>query len=109
MTFSRLGVKLKPVLNMRGKIEYNHFSEHQHGGLLIRNPRIEGEEHQELLPVGLTVQYNDFSNNRGVFAVSLGLSQYAEKRTQYLLFTRNFVRYNRIHEPFETGIGESLR
>lgn len=100
---------MKPVLNMRGKIEYNHFSEHAYGGLLIKNPRIEGEEHQELLPVSLTVQYNDFSNNRGVFAVSLGLSPYAEKGIQYLLFTRNFVRYNRIHEPFETGIGESLR
>ncbi|XP_034245120.1 protein bark beetle isoform X3 [Thrips palmi] len=105
----RLGIKMKPVLNMKGKIEYNHFTEHAYGGLLIRNPRIEGEEHQELLPVSLTVQYNDFSNNKGVFAVSLGLNQYAEKGTQYLLFTRNFVRYNRIHEPYETGIGESLR
>lgn len=105
----RLGIKLKPVLNMEGRIEYNHFSKHTYGGLLIRNPRIDGEEHQELMPVSLTVQSNEFYNNKGVFVVSLGLSQYAERNTQYLLFTRNFVRYNRIREPFETGIGESSR
>jgi len=69
---------------------------------MIKNPLGWEAYGHEILPVSLLIQYNDWSYNRGVFAISLGLSAYAERTTQYLLFTRNFVRYNRIREPFDS-------
>ncbi|XP_071445359.1 protein bark beetle [Hetaerina americana] len=100
----RLGVKLTPAVNLEGFIEHNRFTQHSYGGLLIRNPP--EEETLEVLPAHLTVNDNEFMENEGVFAVSLGLSPYAED--QKLLFTRNFVRDNRIREPFKSTNGGLL-
>lgn len=100
----RIGIKIVPALNLFGKIEYNHINEHIYGGLLIKNPS-EYEEYYEfdILPTNLLVQFNEMQNNKGVYVVNIGLSPYSD--VQKMLFTRNFVRYNRIKEPFDKGEG----
>ncbi|XP_055855042.1 protein bark beetle isoform X1 [Episyrphus balteatus] len=93
----RNSILLSPALNLIGRIEYNQFRYGSHGSLYIRNQP--WDEFNEL-PVKLIVQNNYFMRNKGVYVVSLGLSPYSEKDVQFLLFTRNFVRENKIREPF---------
>ncbi|CAG5108295.1 Similar to bark: Protein bark beetle (Drosophila melanogaster) [Cotesia congregata] len=93
---NKLGVKLSPVLNIKGKIEYNQFSRHNYGGLLIRNPLF---EEFNILPAHIIIQYNYFDENRGVFVASIGLSPYSD--VQKIIFTRNYLRDNIIKEPFD--------
>ncbi|KAL7298469.1 hypothetical protein TKK_0008256 [Trichogramma kaykai] len=95
---SKLGVKLSPALNMHGVIEYNHFHQHSYGGLLVRNPLL---EEFDLLPVELLIQHNEFYGNTGYFVASIGLSPYSD--VQHLLFTRNFLKENKVREPFDYG------
>ncbi|XP_046609560.1 protein bark beetle isoform X2 [Neodiprion virginianus] len=101
---TKLGIKLSPALNMDGCIEYNHFKEHSYGGILVRNPLY---EEFNTLPATLLIQHNEFYNNRGVFVVSIGLSPYSD--IQKLLFTRNFVRNNRIREALDDGENQGVR
>ncbi|CAG0893659.1 unnamed protein product [Cyprideis torosa] len=93
---NRLAVRLDPILNMFGSIEWNEFRAQSQGGVLIRNRDVDDEE--ELLPCNLTVSDNIFSENRGLFAASFTLAQPGDK--QALLFTRNFLQENVIQEPF---------
>lgn len=83
---------------MDARIEYNHFRDHTYGGILVRNPLYEGFN---VLPADVTIQHNEFYDNRGVFVVSIGLSPYSD--VQRLLFTRNFLRDNRVREPFDNS------
>jgi hypothetical protein len=99
---NRRGLRIQPAVNIFGKIEYNYFNAHTYGALQIYNGPL---EELEILPAGLLVQYNEFTENAGMFVASLSLSPYGEK--QKLLFTRNFVRENRISEPFESLIPRS--
>ncbi|KAJ8673362.1 hypothetical protein QAD02_004624 [Eretmocerus hayati] len=101
---SRLGIKLSPVLNMEGVIEYNHFREHTYGCLLLRNPLL---EEFNILPTQLTIHHNEFSDNKGLFVASLGLSPYSD--VQYLLFTKNILEENRAREPFDYGERQGSR
>ncbi|XP_059476974.1 protein bark beetle isoform X2 [Neocloeon triangulifer] len=94
---NRLGLRMAPAVNVRGKIEHNWFAQHTFGALQIHNGPW---EELEVLPTELLVQANEFSENSGVFVVQLGLSPYGE--AQHLLFTRNFVRDNAVAEPFES-------
>ncbi|KAK9738697.1 Scavenger receptor cysteine-rich domain [Popillia japonica] len=91
----RIGVKIKPALNIDGRIEFNSFKKGLHGALLIKNKPL---EEFNVLPLKIIVQQNYFLQNMGIFVVNMGLSPYSE--SQYLLFTRNFVRDNVITEPF---------
>ncbi|XP_015594324.1 protein bark beetle isoform X2 [Cephus cinctus] len=95
---AKLGIKLSPALNMKGCVEYNHFKEHTYGGILVKNPLY---EEFNILPADIVIQHNEFYNNRGVYVVSIGLSPYSD--VQQLLFTRNFVRDNRVREPFDNS------
>ncbi|XP_031785209.1 protein bark beetle isoform X2 [Nasonia vitripennis] len=95
---AKLGIKLSPALNVDGVIEYNHFREHTYGGILVRNPLL---EEFNVLPADLLIQHNEFYDNKGFFVASLGLSPYSD--VQRLLFTRNFLRDNRVREPFDNG------
>ena len=95
---TKLGIKLSPALNLDGVIEYNHFREHTYGGILVRNPLY---EEFNILPANLLIQHNEFYDNKGFFVASLGLSPYSD--VQRLLFTRNFLRDNRVREPFDNG------
>lgn len=95
---AKLGIKLSPALNIDGVIEYNHFREHTYGGILVRNPLL---EEFNVLPADLLIQHNEFYDNKGFFVASLGLSPYSD--VQRLLFTRNFLRDNRVREPFDNG------
>lgn len=101
----KLGIKIVPALNLKGKIEYNHINEHAYGGILIKNPLEYEEQYDDFdsMPTDLLVQFNEFQFNRGVYVVNLGLSPYSD--VQRILFTRNFVRYNKIKEPFDRGMG----
>lgn len=102
----KLGIKISPALNMKGKIEYNHITDHTYGGIFIKNPRkFEEEFNFDVLPVHFAVQFNEMQNNRGVFVVNIGVSPYSD--VQRILFTRNFVRYNKILEPFDGAEGYS--
>ncbi|XP_055636056.1 protein bark beetle isoform X2 [Toxorhynchites rutilus septentrionalis] len=94
---NKIGIVITPALNLEGKIEYNQFLKGRYGSLLIRNKAWEEFRH---LPVRLIVQHNHFMYNRGIFVVSLGLSPNTDRKTQWLLFTRNFVKNNKIKEAF---------
>lgn len=102
----KIGVIISPALNLEGKIEYNHFQNGYYGALLIRNENIEFMDRFRILPVTMYVQFNQFINNHGIYVASLGLSPYSDRRTQWLLFTRNFVRNNKIQEPFRRSTEE---
>nr|KAF7437889.1 hypothetical protein H0235_000280 [Vespula pensylvanica] len=94
----KLGIKLSPALNLNAFIEYNQFREHSNGGILIKNPLY---EIFNILPTNITIRYNEFYGNRGAFVVSIGLSPYSD--VQNLLFTKNFLRENRVRELFDNG------
>lgn len=93
---TKFAIKLSPALNLKATIEYNHFREQSNGCILIRNPLY---EEFNILPVDIVVRYNEFYSNRGAFVVSIGLSPYSD--VQRLLFTRNFLRDNRVREMFD--------
>lgn len=93
---SKFAIKINPVLNIIGKIEFNQFRQHNYGVILIKNPLY---EEFNILPANLLIQHNEFYDNYGNFVVSLGLSPYSD--VQHLLFTRNYVKNNNITEPFD--------
>lgn len=92
---NKVALKISPALNLNAKIEFNTFKGGFYGGLLIKNKPL---EEFNVLKSNMLVHQNYFLQNKGVFVISLGLSPYSE--TQYLLFTRNFVKDNEITEPF---------
>lgn len=94
---NKIGLVINPALNLEGNIEYNHFQYGKYGSLLIRNKPL---DEFLSLPVRLTIHHNQFFKNQGIYVASLGLTPYSNKDIQYMLFTRNFVRMNRINEPF---------
>nr|XP_003703916.1 PREDICTED: uncharacterized protein LOC100876764 [Megachile rotundata] len=96
---TKVGIKLSPALNMEATIEYNHFREESNGCILIKNPLY---EEFNILPVDIVIRHNEFYGNRGAFVANIGLSPYSD--VQRLLFTRNFLRDNRIRELFDNGI-----
>ncbi|XP_067009482.2 protein bark beetle [Anabrus simplex] len=98
------GIKLKPALNLHGKIEYNNFKGHTYGCILVKNQLL---EEFEILPTDLQVRNNYFESNFGVYVVNLGLSPYSE--VQKLIFLYNFVKDNRIREPFGALEGEGMK
>ncbi|XP_031833217.2 C-type lectin domain-containing protein bark beetle [Nomia melanderi] len=95
---AKFGIKLSPALNLEGTIEYNHFRDQSNGCILIKNPLY---EEFNVLPADIVVKHNEFYGNRGVFVVSIGLSPYSD--AQKLLFTRNFLRDNRVRELYDNG------
>lgn len=95
---AKLGMKLSPALNLEATIEYNHFRDQENGGILIRNPLY---EEFNILPADIVMRHNEFYNNQGTFVASIGLSPYSD--VQKLLFTRNFLRDNRVKELFDDG------
>ncbi|KAL6268222.1 hypothetical protein P5V15_001333 [Pogonomyrmex californicus] len=95
---AKLGIKLSPALNLDAVIEYNHFRGQTNGAILIKNPLY---EEFNVLPAEVVIRHNEFYNNRGTFVVSIGLSPYND--AQKLLFTRNFLRENRVRELFDNG------
>ncbi|CAG9858649.1 unnamed protein product [Phyllotreta striolata] len=96
----RISLKISPAVNLQAVIEFNHFRQGAFGGLLIKNKPL---EEFNILKNDIVVQQNYFLNNSGTYVVNLGLSPYSE--SQYLLFTRNFVKSNKISEPFQMEDG----
>lgn len=94
---NKIGILINPALNLDGSIEYNHFQYGRYGAILVRNRPL---DEFRALPVHLRVHHNQFYKNQGVYVVSLGLTPYSDRDNQYILFTRNFVRMNKIIEPF---------
>ncbi|XP_043483219.1 protein bark beetle isoform X2 [Leptopilina heterotoma] len=94
----RVGIKLQPALNLKGRIEFNHFEENRFGCILVKNPP---REEFDILPTDILIQHNEFYDNRGVYVVNLGLSPYSDR--QNLLFTRNFLKRNSVKEPFDNS------
>lgn len=96
----KLSLKLQPILNTIGKIEYNHFESGKFGSIFMKN-LIENRylDEFDVLPVDLIVQQNHFYLNKGTFVVNLGVSAYSN--VQKILFTRNYLKENKIKEPFE--------
>lgn len=104
----KVPLKVQPALNVMGRIEYNYFEHGNYGAIVILN-RVEGKqiEEFEILPARFKIQHNYFFGNRGPFVVNLGLSSYSDM--QYILFTRNYLRDNKVREPFEPLEGISSR
>ncbi|XP_035780255.1 protein bark beetle-like isoform X1 [Anopheles albimanus] len=94
---NRIAIVISPILNLEGRIEFNHFTRGRYGALLTRN---RAWEEFRALPVRLIVQHNHFMQNEGIYVASLGLSPNTDSKTQWMLFTRNFVKGNRIKEAF---------
>ncbi|CAG9761945.1 unnamed protein product [Ceutorhynchus assimilis] len=92
----KISLKIYPAVNLQANVEYNHFRQGTFGALLIKNKPL---EEFNVLKNDILIQQNYFLNNSGIFVANLALSPYAEK--QYLLFTRNFVKNNKISEPFQ--------
>ncbi|XP_046141163.1 protein bark beetle isoform X2 [Osmia bicornis bicornis] len=95
---AKFGIKLSPALNLEATIEYNHFREESNGCILIKNPLY---EEFNIMPADIVIRHNEFYSNRGSFVVNVGLSPYSD--VQKLLFTRNFLRDNRVRELFDNG------
>lgn len=91
-------IYLSPALNLQGRIEYNMFRYGTYGCIYVNNDYIYQEFNY--LPTKLLIQSNYFMRNSGVHVVSLALSPYSRADVQYILFTRNFVRFNNITEAF---------
>jgi hypothetical protein len=85
---------------MDGVIEFNRMTGHVYGGVLIKNDPV---EELEVMPSRFVIRNNEFVENSGVYVVNIGLSAYSE--AHYILFTWNFIRRNKIREPFD---GESM-
>ncbi|XP_060532359.1 protein bark beetle isoform X2 [Cylas formicarius] len=96
----KVSLKLYPAINLKANIEYNHFRQGTYGALLIKNEPL---EEFNALGADVAVQQNYFLNNTGVFVANLALSPYSDR--QRLLFTRNFVKNNKITEPFQPEDG----
>lgn len=96
----KLPIIIQPALNILGRIEFNYFEQGDYGAMVILN-RIEERHIEEFenLPARFNIQHNNFFGNRGPFVVNLGLSPYSH--SQYIMFTRNFLRDNKIRERFE--------
>lgn len=94
---NRIGLLISPALNLNARIEFNEFRKGTFGALLIRNRPL--EEFRQL-PARIIVQHNQFYRNRGIYVASLGLSPYTTRRIQSILFTRNFIKDNKIQEAF---------
>ncbi|XP_063914202.1 protein bark beetle isoform X2 [Zophobas morio] len=97
---NRIGLRITPALNLDAKIEYNHFRQGSFGSVLIKNKPL---EEFNILQTKIEIVQNYFINNSGTFVANLALSPYAQD--QFLLFTRNFVKNNRIAEPFQPEDG----
>ncbi|OWR46233.1 Neurotrypsin [Danaus plexippus plexippus] len=104
----RVPIKIQPALNVLGNIEYNFFEHGDYGAIAILN-RIEGKylEDFEILPARFSIQHNHFYGNSGPFVVNLGLSSYSD--LHYILFSRNYLRENKIREPFDLPDGLSSK
>lgn len=92
----KLCIKIRPAVNVDALIEYNQFVENVHGGILIKNDPL---EIFEVLPSRFLIRNNEFYYNQGTFVVNLGLSPYSE--VHRILFTWNYVKNNKIVEPFD--------
>ncbi|KAF6211152.1 hypothetical protein GE061_014267 [Apolygus lucorum] len=92
----KLGIKIRPAVNVEGLIEYNQFVNNFHGSILIKNDPL---ELFEVLPSRFLIRNNEFYHNQGTFVVNLGLSPYSEQHK--ILFTWNYVKHNKISEPFD--------
>ncbi|XP_045480313.1 protein bark beetle isoform X1 [Harmonia axyridis] len=96
----RISLKISPALNLKARVEYNHFRSGTFGSILLKNKPL---EQFNILPNDILVQQNYFLNNTGIFVVNFALSPYATN--QNLMFTRNFVKNNKITEPFQPEDG----
>lgn len=104
----KVPIKLIPALNIHSRIEHNYFEQGDYGAIVILN-RIEGKyiEEFEISPAQFRIMHNYFFGNKGPFVVNLGLSPYSD--IQYILFTRNFLRDNKIKQPFGSIEGTTTR
>ncbi|KAF5303544.1 hypothetical protein FQR65_LT08145 [Abscondita terminalis] len=91
----KFSIRILPALNLLAKFEYNWFKFGEFGAVLIKNQPL---EEFNVLPTQILIEQNYFHENHGYFVVNLGLSPYSDK--QSIMFTRNFVKFNNITEPF---------
>lgn len=95
----KTGIKICPAVNMEGVIEYNRFSRHVYGGILLKN---EPFQEFEVMPSSFLIRNNEFYENSGVFVVNIGLSTYSD--IHRIMFTWNFIKDNKIKEPFDSKL-----
>ncbi|XP_014255547.1 protein bark beetle [Cimex lectularius] len=95
----KLGIKIRPAVNLKSIIEFNRFIENVYGGILIKNDPLETFD---TLPSDILIRNNEFYKNQGVYVVNLGLSPYSDQHSIH--FTWNFVKDNKILEPFDSDV-----
>lgn len=100
----RLAVRMAPVFNVEsGLITHNLFHLHSRGCLFISNQEKEDDpavDSYERLPVSLFISENMFTDNSGLFVVSLGLLQHS--LLQQMDFSHNILKDNLISHPYPT-------
>lgn len=62
---NKIAILLSPILNMDGKIEFNHFKHGELGAIYVHN-KAKYEEFTNL-PVALRIQHNHFYRNKGQY------------------------------------------
>ncbi|KAK5644294.1 hypothetical protein RI129_008139 [Pyrocoelia pectoralis] len=100
----KVSIKIMPALNLHAHFEYNWFKHGEYGSIVIKNQPL---EEFNVLPTKILMEQNYFFENKGYFVVNLGLSPYADR--QSLIFTRNFVKFNNITEPFQSKDGSASK
>lgn len=94
----KLAILVRPMLNMDAVLEFNRFKKQEHGCILIRNEHFD-EDFDESSATAI-LRYNEFYDNSGSYVVNLGLSTYSQ--LQNLLFTWNYLKNNKIVQPFKS-------
>ncbi|BES98492.1 Scavenger receptor cysteine-rich domain [Nesidiocoris tenuis] len=92
-----LALKVRPAVNVDALVEFNKFTNNVRSCILIKNDPLDV---YEILPSRFLIRNNEFYRNQGTSVVNLGLSPYSELHS--ILFTLNYVKFNKITEPFES-------
>ncbi|XP_067119939.1 protein bark beetle [Centruroides vittatus] len=91
----RLSIHIVPAVNIHAVIQHNRFTNHERGVLLISN---QGLYQLSSISSIVEIAFNEFTENKGTFVCSVGLSE--NSLEQQLNFTKNRLFDNIIKEPF---------
>lgn len=92
------GLKIKGIQNMVGVMTNNTFRNHDKGALLI-TPSTAPDT--LIRNVSLSILFNKFENNRGRYALNVGLNENADHIMQTINITFNRFDNNHMYEPYD--------
>lgn len=97
----RRAIHIKPVMFLKALVRHNMFREHPLAVILISNTESRDQDSNIGAPVltyaNIRVAMNRFHSNKGRYVANLGVQENNPK--QVLVFTKNILEDNYIHEP----------